>query len=314
MKVPETAKRIRKLREGLGLSQAMLAAKLGLSQSTMRDWESGKMVPDPCMGMILAKLATGEDRKYFLGRAGQHLPSLLGLARELLTEEIEPREVIPIAKVRRTVRGNEGTGKLLPMPSVMILHPSTTFCFVLEKSEAVVDAFDAGGNTLFPFLGKLVLVEFAATGEGEDYPSWLAGLRVGAFYLRDERRVSGRIQWFSDFVPLIENVCASEPTTIGIWTEPQATGSDAGSVATQGPIATAQEFKPKLAAGESAGKDTGEWYPSPELICDFNESLSFAKQRIERAARQMRLIAGCKIIGTVLAQFPASGVKAEEAR
>jgi transcriptional regulator with XRE-family HTH domain len=66
-------RRIRKLREGLDLSQIELAARLSVANSTISQWEADKRVPDSVMLERLADLFN-VSVDYLLGRTDDRSP------------------------------------------------------------------------------------------------------------------------------------------------------------------------------------------------------------------------------------------------
>jgi putative transcriptional regulator len=63
---PEDVKRVREL---LGLSQAVLAGFLGVKVNTVRSWEQGKRPPQPIARRFLAEIEA--DRAYGRRRVGE---------------------------------------------------------------------------------------------------------------------------------------------------------------------------------------------------------------------------------------------------
>ena len=52
---------VRKIRQGMGLSQAEFATKFGFSPATLRNWEQGRAVPDTPTRVLLAVIAKHPD-------------------------------------------------------------------------------------------------------------------------------------------------------------------------------------------------------------------------------------------------------------
>ncbi len=67
---PEDVKRVREL---LGTSQAVLAGFLGVNVNTIRSWEQGKRPPQPIARRFLAEIES--DPAYWRRRIGEHSPS-----------------------------------------------------------------------------------------------------------------------------------------------------------------------------------------------------------------------------------------------
>ena len=66
--------RVRELRKSLGgISQAVLAKRLGITPSAVASWEQGVREPDNLNCLRLSELATGELAEFFAARAGTKL-------------------------------------------------------------------------------------------------------------------------------------------------------------------------------------------------------------------------------------------------
>lgn len=69
---------MQRLRKKLGISQAGLARRIGVTPSAVAAWEQGVREPDAMNSLRLARLGAGQDATFFRRRAG------------LQTGEIEP--------------------------------------------------------------------------------------------------------------------------------------------------------------------------------------------------------------------------------
>ena len=69
-KLPRWSQQIKAFRRSVGLSQAGLASKLGITKKTVAEWEQGRQEPSARRYVQLAKMATGEQALWFLERIG----------------------------------------------------------------------------------------------------------------------------------------------------------------------------------------------------------------------------------------------------
>ena len=77
--LPPWSRQIKELRQVKGLTQAGLAAELGIVKKIVAAWEQGASEPSPKRYIELAKLAYGEQALWFLGRLGLDRKFLGGL-------------------------------------------------------------------------------------------------------------------------------------------------------------------------------------------------------------------------------------------
>ena len=108
--------RLKQLREEQGYSQAVLARKLGVGQSTVGMWENGKNKPQNAKLEMLAEIF-GVGTDYLLGRsderqgAGQNVSiadidfALSGEIRDL--SEAEKQDVLDYVRFKRAQRAKQ---------------------------------------------------------------------------------------------------------------------------------------------------------------------------------------------------------------
>jgi transcriptional regulator with XRE-family HTH domain len=172
-KILRVGKRIKKLREAHGWTQAKFAKNLGVSQGTVSAWESGKDFPSPTSWLALGKMAPASDRFWFWQKGGMDLERMVSSADTFLKERKgrpKEAEVARVSWIQRNPDGTEHTGSLVALPAEFIPHPASTNCLLLDETynggifspgEAiVVDASQARLRTVAPFWGRLALVEF----------------------------------------------------------------------------------------------------------------------------------------------------------
>ncbi len=69
-KLPRWSQQIKAFRRSVGLSQAGLASKLGITKKTVAEWEQGRQEPSARRYVQLAKMAEREQVLWFLERIG----------------------------------------------------------------------------------------------------------------------------------------------------------------------------------------------------------------------------------------------------
>ncbi len=69
-KLSSWSQQIKAFRRCVGLSQSVLATKLGITKNTVAEWEQGRQEPGPRRYIQLAKMAEGEQMLWFLERIG----------------------------------------------------------------------------------------------------------------------------------------------------------------------------------------------------------------------------------------------------
>ncbi len=325
----DAATRIRKLRGSL--TQAKFAELLHVAQPMVSAWEAGRELPSSAdLWIKFGEFAGYPDCYWFWERAGLNRQKLLAATERMLKDQIKDadlpflaNQIVLVPRVRKTSHGLEPTGNPLPMPAEAIPNALSTYCFILEGYEAVVDTTDAGAGNVLPFLGKLVLARFAPKTERENYP-WPEGLFIGVLDWPEEKRMLGKIEWVLRFLPLAYIASEFREIIVGLWTE-----REFEAPVTKGPIATWGDFEAKFIRdakqafprqeGESeedwvarAVKSEREKRESPEALlamaahgmAGLLEGQRIGRARMERAASEVRIPPGCEIVGRVIVQFP----------
>jgi hypothetical protein len=124
--LPDWARRISKLRQRLGLSQAALGAKLRYSPIAVSRWERGVKEPPAHCWIQLGNIAGGPDSWWFWSRAGlkasdvlQVLPSARGVLKTR-----RPKLQIVVAGGGKKARKLTNRSKLVAIP-VLPIHAAT---------------------------------------------------------------------------------------------------------------------------------------------------------------------------------------------
>lgn len=332
MQKREVGKRIKAIRHTM--TQAEFASILDVTQSMVSAWESGREAPSTGNWLKIASLTGDADADWCWKQAGLDYRALAQKEIERIMREKKERledagspehidQIELIRRVRQTPQGLEPAGPSLLMPAEAISNPLSTYCFVFEEYEAVVDTTDAGAGNVLPFLGKLVLARFAPKAERENYP-WPEGFFVGVLDWPEEHMTLGKIEWILRFLPLAYTPPSRTGIIVGLWTE-----REFETPATEAPIATREDFEAafikdaRRAFPRQEGESEEDWVAravkletekreSPEALIaagasfmdGFLEGRKIWQGRMQRAAREMRIPRGCEIAGRVIAQFP----------
>ncbi|HEX4039055.1 MAG TPA: helix-turn-helix transcriptional regulator [Acidobacteriaceae bacterium] len=109
---PQVSRRIRELREQLGLNQTEFAARLGTVPSSVSKWEAGRARPLPEMMVALARLSDGAMKLFFLEKAG--VPDAFFMGDPMLPEMLHAAT----ATIARALpKGNSGAGTIEDLPA-----------------------------------------------------------------------------------------------------------------------------------------------------------------------------------------------------
>jgi DNA-binding XRE family transcriptional regulator len=88
---PEWTLKIEELRERLGISQAALARKLGVSPMAVSRWERGVNEPTAIIYVTLGKMCSGPECWYFWGRVGLDREALRTALEQWPAQLVSPR-------------------------------------------------------------------------------------------------------------------------------------------------------------------------------------------------------------------------------
>lgn len=198
----DLGKKIRRYRDGLGLTQAELAAKLGLTYSSVSQWESGRAIPrTPVLKQLADLFGTtvadlmGEDGATASLRGTSRMVPLLGFAHMGepcdegdLADEVEVPASIADAHPRGFMVHAQGgcMDNLYPTDAILLVDPDmepVSGCAVLAETVdhgAVVRLYMRGTST----------VMLTASSHTGSYPDIVAG--------PDDDPIScrGRVVWY----------------------------------------------------------------------------------------------------------------------
>lgn len=282
-KSSESAKRIKDLRDALGLKQVEFAGRLEVTQATISSWEAGDedRAPSAEAYFRLAGLASYPENLWFLKQAGVDPQAVVSIADKILKERGAPPkagEVIRVPRLCVAPEGKEEANPLLILPAEFTPSRESTKWFTLDKENAsfpvkagdiaVVDTSHAGAQDLVlsPFFNTVVLMEFGSESAHEGLPR---GLFLGQLL---SRRGPPAFTWYAELAVLNERLEVHR-FTVGKW--------EGG-----GPVVCV----------DGAPTRTGWWKGSAE---DF-------------APEAIRLYPGCEIVGLVIGWLAKPTVKSDE--
>jgi len=289
----EISKRVRALRDSMGMNQIELAAALPVARSRVSEWETGKRSPSPEHLYRLGSLASNpDDAIWFWKKAGLDEQAILAAGKKILkdrTEDavplIQKGKIILVPRFRETAQGREETGPPLPLPVEFIPGPRSTVCLLVGAERgltespvddiAVVDTSMTGEEGLESLWGEIVAIEFGSLGERQSDLPWVWPQGV--------------------FAGLLSMVAAERGPL--------------------GPTTLAQLWPLRLGHGIAWPITIGSWtYPFPErrerALAEESEMYRKVQDEIEEQARcNLRPRAGCRVIGRVIGWFRAAPKK-----
>jgi len=284
-KTSEIAERIKSLRGDA--TQTQFAEHLGVSQTTVSAWEVGDTTPSSELWVRLASLARYPDNLWFLEQAGLDLEWMVSVAERILRERsipADPGEVKRISRFRLTPEGNREPGPPVLVAAEYVPNPGSTFAVVVDEKGAgfafspgdivVVDSSAGDVETCESFWNQVVLAEFAPRAE---QPAglqgvWPEGFLVGKLVLERHGGWHPKGIVFSGRLgPLVE-------------------AFDARSF----PIGHYYHEVPA---------DLDRFGYSPPSDREMSGRLE--KEGREQALKNFRPAKGCRILGRVIAWFPA---------
>ena len=324
--------RIRALRGNL--TQAEFAKSFGVTQSMISAWEAGRDSPSAEIWIMLGELAGYPDCYWFYEQAGLDRQKLLAATEKTLKDQIRDADspllegqIILVPRVRKTSHGLEPTGLPLPMPAEAIPNPLSTYCFVLESGQAVVDTADANAPNFLPFYNQTILAEFLEEKNPGAFPAWPKGLRIGVLYLGEQIRQVGMVQEQTKFFWIGERLCHSFP--VGLYQEKFKASEPSQELANQ-PIATIEDFQRKWISNHEvkfprlpnetdkqyvarmepiAREEDAAFWASPERLAEVIDGLSWPLRRLKLIAAESYFAPEFKVIGRVITQLPLPATK-----
>lgn len=318
-KSSEAASRIKRLRGSE--TQAEFARGIGVTQPMVSAWEAGRDTPSAEIWIKLGELAGYPDCYWFYERAGLDRQKLLAATEKTLKEQIKDADspllegqIILVPRVR-SLQSLEPAGLPLPMPAQAVPNALSTRCIEIEGTEVVVDTADTDAADLMPFWGRTVLLEFAPENEGP----WPKGvLCAGILHGPHMKILPGRVDWHAEFVPF-GKFAEWGSLPVAVWTEGWFQKNEPVATSEQSPVATVEQVRAgyiqRLKENYPRLPSESEWFARADKAEDERSYEIAAKvlldseirnrQQERRAARELRIPAGCKILGRVIAQFPA---------
>ena len=288
MKKPsESGKRIKDLRDALGLKQAEFADRLKVTQSMVSEWEAEKTFPSPEAYLRLGNLGSFPDNLWFWHQAGLDPQKMFSAAEQALKElrvPAKPGEVRPIARFRLTAEGREEVGPRLPIAAERVPNPLSTFCYILDEKTAgftfspgdvvAVDRSAGDVETCEPFWNQLVLAEFAPRAEQPAglQGTWPEGFLIGKLLLERHGKWAPKGCGFEGRLGPLTKAFDARSFPIGYYYH---------------------EIPPDI--------DRSSYLPPR----DREVAGRIEKEAREQALKNFRPAKGCRILGYVIAWFPA---------
>ena len=287
----QAAELIKALRVAKDKTQAQFAAILGVTQPMISAWEGGSDQPSCEMFAKLGNLASYPDNIWFWQQVGLDPQEMFSAAEQILKERVKDRSALPDPKVvteigrfRLTAEGREEAGPALLIARERVPNPLSTVCLVLDEKNAgfsfsagdlvVVDVFAGDVNTSEAFWNQLVLAEFGPRAEQAAglQGIWPQGFSIGKLVLeRNAQWTPKGVSFTGRLGPLIEAFDARS-FPIGHYYH---------------------EVPPDL--------DRSPYLPPR----DRDLARRIEKEAREEALKNFRPAKGCRILGRVIAWFPA---------
>ena len=140
----EYSLRIKKLRKALGLTQHVLARKLGVLPWAVASWEQGRWEPSGEHCAQLARLASPEEARYFLGKLGLDRETVLAKFPET---SVQPPEI----RIYTTEQWKPGTqDRLRFQVQIPVLRDEAAAGSPREINERDIDSFIAVPSKFVP--------------------------------------------------------------------------------------------------------------------------------------------------------------------
>jgi transcriptional regulator with XRE-family HTH domain len=273
--VPGFAERIKGLREKIpGQTQAEFAKNLGVTQPMISAWEAGEDEPSTQAYLNLGNMAAYPDNVWFWQQAGLDPQAMFSSAERVLRELrilVKPGDVMPLQRFRLTAQGREEIEPRLLIPTEHVPNPLSTICLVLDETNA--------GFAFSP--GDIVVLDTMESGAKDLQPFWDQVILLEFLQPPEERRPGGWRDWRGKF--LLGRLRCEE--------------SDSGRyVAVLGPV-----MKPETPYSGDRLIVIGRWTDEGPR----SEKPRLRVDRLSWAAPKIRLFPGCRILGRVIAWFPA---------
>lgn len=193
---PQFAERVKAMRLRLGMEQVPFAQFLGVTQSRISEWESGKVEPSPEMYLRLANHGSPEDALWFWEHAGIDRDALRVAAGELLAGSYSyvTGDVVRLLRMKLVHHKLAESGRPILLSKELIPSPASTIGIERERGGAVL-LVDTSVTDLASLLGKSIAID-SSLPRPWDSQRRPAGLVAGPLDLIEEEQAQA-IVWFA---------------------------------------------------------------------------------------------------------------------
>lgn len=145
----EVVKRVKALRNSLGMNQLEFAQHGGFPQSRVSEWESGK-APSADMYIRLGKLALYPDNLWFWEQAGIDRQGIADVAGKILGDRLAPLGEGQTIEIPAFLDGNVASdARAVAVLSERVPHPLSTFHIKVEGTAGLGTWLEAGDIIVF---------------------------------------------------------------------------------------------------------------------------------------------------------------------
>jgi transcriptional regulator with XRE-family HTH domain len=336
--------RIKRLREAQAPSQEKFADLVGVSQATVSAWELEDVRPSSESWLRLGNLARYPENLWFWQQAGLDPEKMLSVAGQILKEggaPAKPDEVFRVSRFRLTPEGREEAGPPLPIAADRVPNPGSAICLVLDEENArpafspgdtvALDTTDSDAKSLQSFWKQVILADFAPRRERANHWStdlWPEGPWIAQLRCKQYDDGTG-LAWVATLGPFSDNNSlyrgGGQEIVVGSWRHPDISEEPLQGSPREQISAEIRKIDARLhEIAEEAWKrgpsrqETKEEVQLKKAAADADNRLRDAEKDEREAAREeaatqapesVRLKSGCRILGRVIAWFPAPGQK-----
>jgi transcriptional regulator with XRE-family HTH domain len=198
------------------MDQVPFAQFLGVTQSRVSEWESGKVKPSPEMYLRLASQGSPKETVFFLEQAGVGREALEVAAGEILGARSAAAvlgEIFRIPRFRLTHHKLEESGPAIVLSREFITNPASTIGIQGQSGGAVL-LVDSSNTELPGLIGKDVAIDSSHPRPWDNLRR-PAGLIAGKLDLVEEEG-EATIRWFATL-----SAHTPEETRIAGWEYPK---------------------------------------------------------------------------------------------